>query len=796
MAYASLSQLSSTGTMSTTGTCPNDEIKPTLSEVLQSDSVKRLFSRSNLIIKTIALKQSTESNKVTSWCKKNGVNITPNTRPSDLPIVSTKTIDEEKEEAIFLPSKVKHKKSEIALIPIEKKSCGHYEQCENIVCDVILQQFVDEDGISPILSSNIDEDEINAPVGKHCENKNCDTLSIDHDRCRRGLIKLYRCDKSLICDICGIAFKEHISRIYHSNCERKNEYIHNNVDRMQLQKKRMRMRELQILEIAKMKKHNYSDPAKAIEILRKNEELIIIPQTVSSQQPIVTATSVSSTQPTNLNPINVQDIKINSQITKVTNIFGSVPFTVSSQSTVISTNTCSESKIKSVNQIRFSNLNQDFQLKSTSIPTTALVQAQTQVSTTSTSVSAPVPVLTPVSSSVPTLTLALAPAPTPIPAPVPTLSLTLAPAPTATSASTSTTISVSTSVPTLTLTLPPTSALASVTTSTSAPTSVTTSTPTVSSHKQYIRLAIAPQSANVQSIPVNNWIISPSHILATSLQPKGFLTPIRVIPITNLTNSPPILPRTQQDIPKFCIVPGNLIKPIITPKPSSIQPANPVVDTTSVQVNTSNLWTDKPMLTKRKTPKVIKTKKNFFCNYCSKNITTDWYFKMHIAKHKGEKLFFCTFCDESFSNNYDMRKHVTNQHTDQKELVCDKCNYTCMSLTSFKNHVQTHAVCGLNKADVQSKKRRKLEASEDKVNHKLIHNTYKRKIKKIKCKDTSNSQKERVEKHNSKESLMVNIGKNTKNKKKKFNNVKKRFVSVKKIVEPENFNQDSTITSR
>ncbi|TGZ48634.1 Zinc finger protein [Temnothorax longispinosus] len=577
MAYAPLStssRLLSIDTMS--NICPNNVIKPTLSEVLQSDSVKRLFNQPNLVIQTISSKPLAESDNNMFWHKRNGMNTTSNcTRPSEISIFPVRTADEEKEDDNLLPSKIEHKKSEIALLPIKKKSCGHYEPCENIVCDVTLQQYVDKDGMSPMLALSIEEDEINAPVEKHCKNENCDALSIDHNRCRRALIKLHR------------------------NCTRKKEYVHNNVDRSHLQKERMRMRELQILEIARMKKHNYSDLATTIETLRRNEELIIIPQKVSSQ-PIVITTSVSSTQLTSSNLITAQPIKINSQITKATNIFGSVPLMVSSQNTVISGNTLhSESK----------------------------------------------------------------------------------------------------------------------------------------------------------PITINNLIISPSHILSTTAaQPKTFLAPIRVVPIANLISPPSLLHRTQ-GIPKFCIVTENLT-PVAIPKSPSVQPASAAADITPVtstkQVNASKLLIRNPISKVRKTPKSMKAKKSFFCVYCSKNITTDWYFKMHIAKHRGEKLFFCNSCDESFSNNYDMKKHIINQHTSQKELACDKCNYTSTSLATFKSHVQTHAICSRNKADVQSKKQRKLseELSEDKINR-------------------GNA------------------------KTKGFN-----FVSMKKIVEPENFEQESAITSR
>lgn len=732
-------------------------------QVLQSDSVKRLFNQPDLIIKTIPFTPFESDNSF--WHKKNGMNSVSNrTTASEISIFPVGTVDEEKEDANLLPSKIKHKKSEIALLPIEKKSCGHYQPCENIICDVTVQQYVDKDCVSPMLALSIEEDEINAPVEKHCRNKYCDALSIDHNRCRRALIKLYRCDSSYMCDICGRTFKKWISRIHHRNCKRKKVYIHNDVDRLHLMKERMRMRELQILEIAKMKKRDYSDPNKVMETLWKNEELIIIPQKASSQ-PSVSMTLLPSTQ---LISTNAQPIINNSQITKSTNTFGSESITVSSQNTVIFSNntSCSENNIKSIGQVRFSNLQQNSHLESTSV--TIPAQAQTQV---------------PVSTSTPVLTLTLVPtsasATVPTPTSVPTLTLALA--------SNSASASASTLVP-LTLTLAPTPVPAI--TQISAP-NVTTSVSTsiVPPNKPCIRLAVPPQTTSVQ--PLNNLSVSSSHIATTTaIQPKTFLTPIRVVPIANLISPPSLLHRTQ-GIPKFCIVAEN-VTPVTTPNSPSVQPTVAAVSTATVQVNAPKSLTHVPIPKVHKSPKLKKKKKNFFCVYCSKNITTDWYFKVHIAKHKGEKLFFCNFCDESFSNNYDMKKHITNQHTDQKELACDKCNYTCTSLAAFKNHIQTHAISSLNKTDVHSKKQKKLELLENKINHKLIHNSHKRKVKRIKYEDISDSQNKQQhnkDKHNNKNLSAINRDSNAK--KKGFN----PFVSVKKI-ELENFKQDSPITSR
>lgn len=87
-----------------------------------------------------------------------------------------------------------------------------------------------------------------------------------------------------------------------------------------------------------------------------------------------------------------------------------------------------------------------------------------------------------------------------------------------------------------------------------------------------------------------------------------------------------------------------------------------------------------------------------------------------------------------------------------------------------------------NKAD-KSKKERKLELSEDETSDKSNDK------KRIKREDVSNNETSLlIEKHN-KELPTIKIDGNAKTK--GFN-----FVSVKEIVEPENFEQESAITSR
>ncbi|KAK2588066.1 hypothetical protein KPH14_004131 [Odynerus spinipes] len=583
MAYTSLPRLVDVNRLQSDDV---EKMSLSLSEVLQSDPVRRLLNQPNIIIKTIPVSTQPKS----SITNANIVNISMNViedknngivdtdlhkiKQSEVLVLSKKSTKKENtDDENLLPSKSEGK-SEISLLPIQRKrkECGHYGPCENITCDVTIEQCIDQDGISLMLACNIEEHEINAPVWKHCKSNFCDALSIDHDRCRRAIIKVHRFDKSKICDICGLALKTRKSRVRHKNCRRQNEYRHNTTDGAQVLKERMRERELQMLEDAKTKKQDYMDPIagynRAMDSLRKNEELIIIPKTRSPQHSAVTITSPSNSQ-------------ANQQINYANNISGkylpNIPLVFPPQNIVFGKNShCNENN---VSQVKLPH----------------------------------------------------------------TLNSKLA-----------------------------------------------TNTSAIALQNQLVKFTNASQTS-LHSLPLNDWLLSQSHVVTTSsLHPKPILTPIRVVPITNLITQPSLLHQTQ-GIPKFCIMADNSIPPLTV---SDIQPIIP-----SKPVDNSNVVSKenpKQELQKRKKGGIKRTlrkrirKKDLKCNYCSKHFSTDWYFKIHVAMHSGEKPFTCRICQETFGNRYDMKKHLTSNHKNES-IACDNCDFTCTSYALLDKHLKTHS---------------------------------------------------------------------------------------------------------
>ncbi|XP_068978162.1 uncharacterized protein [Bombus flavifrons] len=574
MAHASLPKLICTP-INTSRMCPSD-FTTTLSDVLQSDPVKRLLNQPNIIVKRIPLKinATSVSNDNVLTNKIHNVDSNVNrTKQSELSVIPLQTNQEENiEDKNFLPSK-KQGKSEITLVPVtrERKPCGHYEPCENIICDVIVQQYVDRDGSSPMLAINIEESEIDAPVSRHCENKMCDALSIDHDRCRRAIIRLNRCNQSIACDICGIMLQTQRSRIYHKNCIRKNEYRHNETSSAKILKERMREREIQIIEASKMKRNDYTDPitgySLAMETLKNNKELIIIPKSVPLQQqqpppsqppppppppqPPTTTTTTTTTTATTAITINSMSTKQStSQINNVNNVFGkllsSIPIVLPQQSIVLGKTQCSnENSISNPIQL-------------------AVSEALTRSFVTTTS----------------------------------------------------------------TVPLP---------------------------QNHYITFTT---QANTHPIPINELLLPHSQIVTTPIQPKPLLTPIRVVPITNLITEPSLLHQTQ-GIPKFCIMPDDTAPSLTITNSQSIQHLA-LVPKVELSTNSKTALRKKKKIVKKK-----RKKKVFKCDYCLKNFSTDWYFKMHVAMHTGENRFTCKICKRLFSNRYDMKKHISNDHKSQ-----------------------------------------------------------------------------------------------------------------------------------
>lgn len=264
--------------------------------MLQSDSVRRLFDRPNIEVKAVSASEITSRSPPSD---KLDLHLSKPTINPDISILPIQILPKQgsSNETNLLPNKSDGKSSvSLTLLDQKTKRCGHVEPCESVVCDVTFDKYEDYDGsVTPLISECISDDEdITAPVAKHCTNHNCDALSIDHNRCRRAIVSLNRVDvRNSKCDICGRTLKTRKARVNHKVCRRKDEYRHNDKDPTQILKERMRAREMQMQEDDRVKKlmEDLTDPMaaynRAMETLKNNDEMIVIPK--QGQMPIITS---------------------------------------------------------------------------------------------------------------------------------------------------------------------------------------------------------------------------------------------------------------------------------------------------------------------------------------------------------------------------------------------------------------------------------------------------------------------------------------------------------------------------
>lgn len=558
-------------------------------QILNSESVKRLLNRQNVYLQTPLTDDSVASDLSSpknSLYEKKGENFVAEKRPalSVIPILSLgekeklSRIDADDEH--LLPSKTEGK-SAIALLPLtrEIKLCGHSEECENVMCDVDVERLAMGEQVTPLIAINLDsEDEMDAPVTKHCENEKCDALSIDHDRCRRAVVRCNRCDRSTRCDICLVTLKTRKSKMMHRNCKIRPEYRHNKTSRSQLMKDRMRMRELQILECGKANRIDYSDPInghdRAIESLQRNSELIVIPKTTLSIQhhPTIRITSVTGSVSgpaaagaTNSSPANAASAR---------GTFGKLlpryPF-FPGQKLIVGKAKSNSAAPKDDNH--------------------------------------------------------------------------------------------------------PDKSSRSIASSPKA--------------RQIISIRKTDNNPGDKS-ESGDYCSSQQVIQTTSGSGGGFasstpyLMPIRMVPVTGFatTDSSSLL---AQRVPKFCLVSQTLqIRSTGDPnEPINILPENNergprtgqrgviTSDRASRKSETDFVLKRFKSGLRRGRRKKIASKraaKSFECTYCSKKFSTDWYFKLHIAKHKGEIKFTCKYCKKPFMHHCNMKKHVMTMHKQQEAI--------------------------------------------------------------------------------------------------------------------------------
>ncbi|KAK0074761.1 hypothetical protein PV325_007846 [Microctonus aethiopoides] len=646
---------------------PVDVAKNMITEVLKSEPVKRLLSQPNIVLKAISLAPSNQSPIYPSTSKNNIIGNVIQIKEKTDPSVTLSILHLD-DEANFLPSK-RDGKSEVALLPIKRtrKKCGHYGPCENIICDVNFQQYVDYDGSSPILAINIEESEINAPVSKHCSNPLCDALSIDHNRCRRAVICLWHYDKSNACDVCGILLKTRKSRFNHKNCKQKNIYQHNNIDNAQIMRERMRIKELQMMAALKMKKNNYSDPStaddKAIEKLKNNSELIVIPKTTTKITTIQAPPTFGIKTIVNHNNENINSFFGNSVLPnkRISTLSQPSNSEISSQ---IDNQRIHQKDIKKNGNLKLNN--------------NTLSKHQNEVEKFSEQQ---------LNEKSPSKLMELDT--------------------TDDNVKSMDSQCIVTGVPQGTVSYP-----LSKNDWIMAHTAVT---PIPSTQKPYLMPVRVVPIANLKSKPsllhqtqgIPKFCIIPDN--STTGQSLVNLPTISTVPFSNIHTSTPVVassvPVSASIVSNFMVGTTRSVKistPEFTKTNLSFEGEKKAIE--FLPSNKSKLKSSRRYYGNRNKKRV--EKKLFICAYCSKRFLTKWYFKMHIARHIGEVKATCQLCEKKFTHHYDLKRHVNTEHNhintstkkdnvidmDKEEMeqhspiICNKCEYFFSSNTETVKH--------------------------------------------------------------------------------------------------------------
>ncbi|XP_015119709.1 uncharacterized protein LOC107042955 isoform X2 [Diachasma alloeum] len=249
-----------------------------------------------------------------------------------------------------------------------------------------------------------------------------------------------------------------------------------------------------------------------------------------------------------------------------------------------------------------------------------------------------------------------------------------------------------------------------------------------SGNSQENKFVVPPVQPRAIAYPlnVNEWLVQQG----TPVAPKPVMMPITVVPIANLKSEPSMLHR-KEGIPRFCIIANNTIQmqsfvnvqtvPTIQPvsgvssntgksvfiKPNPVMPIRPAPAKQAVGKAEEKLKKITPRRRMKYKRRKKGEKKPFECTYCSKRFLTDWYFKVHVAKHKGEKVK-CEICETVCKSDSDLKKHVSSEHrgkvevkveaveedegaegeqeTGDEQVVCENCETSFETTLDMENH--------------------------------------------------------------------------------------------------------------
>ncbi|XP_065661538.1 zinc finger protein 92 isoform X5 [Hydra vulgaris] len=83
---------------------------------------------------------------------------------------------------------------------------------------------------------------------------------------------------------------------------------------------------------------------------------------------------------------------------------------------------------------------------------------------------------------------------------------------------------------------------------------------------------------------------------------------------------------------------------------------------------------------------------HYSCQLCSKLFNRKTLLENHIRRHFDYRPFKCNSCEKSFKTRQYLTGHINGVHKNDKQFVCDKCDARFSWRTTWKRHIQSHAI--------------------------------------------------------------------------------------------------------
>lgn len=80
----------------------------------------------------------------------------------------------------------------------------------------------------------------------------------------------------------------------------------------------------------------------------------------------------------------------------------------------------------------------------------------------------------------------------------------------------------------------------------------------------------------------------------------------------------------------------------------------------------------------------------FKCDTCGREFVSRRYLQRHVVCHSQERPFACSVCERRFKRNGDVAAHMKNRHRNERDHMCDVCNFGSNNKSAVERHRRRH----------------------------------------------------------------------------------------------------------